>query len=49
MNSAKEVDGLIKSLKASGIPLSEAAWEAANRRSFGTLAEATREETQKED
>jgi len=29
MRSAKEVDGLIQSLKASGIPLSEAAWEAA--------------------
>ena len=29
MKSAKEVDELIQSLKASGIPLSEAAWEAA--------------------
>lgn len=29
MRSAKEVDGLIQSLKASGIPLSEAAWETA--------------------
>lgn len=29
MNSAKEVDELIQSLKASGIPLSEAAWETA--------------------
>lgn len=26
-----------------------AAWEAANRSSFGTLAEATRDETKKED
>ena len=34
MNSAKEVDGLIQNLKASGIPLSEAAWKAA-RASIG--------------
>ena len=29
MNSAKEVDSLIQQMKADGIPLSDAAWEAA--------------------